>query len=126
MTDLLLASPASPTSDARRDQVVLTDHAMHNHPNMVTLIEAGRSSDAEMLLREGVQLLGSTGERSNRAALEVATRIYAVDLMSTIFFMNKVHRWLHDQTPIERAEQSDESLEFVIDMIGAIEAGVHI
>ena len=40
--------------------------------------------------------------------------------------MNKPHPWLEGQTPLERAEQSDEGLEFVIDMIGAIEAGVYI
>ena len=79
-----------------------------------------------MLLREGVHLRGSTGKRSERAALEVATRIYAGDLLSTIFFMNKIHPWLDGQTPLERAEESVEGLEFVIDIIGAIEAGVHI
>lgn len=73
-----------------------------------------------------VQLLGSAGERSNRAALEGATRIYAGYLLSTIFFMKKVHSWLDGQTPLERAEQSDEGLEAVIDMIGTIEAGVYI
>ena len=92
----------------------------------MTLIDVGRSSDAAALLREGVHLLGATGERSSRAALEAATCIYAGDLLSTIFFMNKVHPWLGGQTPLERAEQSDEGLEFVIDMIGAIEAGVYI
>ena len=90
------------------------------------LLSAERNSDAAKLLREGVHLVGATGERSSRAALEVATRIYAGDLLSTIFFMNKIHPWLDGQTPIERAEQSDEGLELVIDMIGAIEAGVHI
>ena len=99
---------------------------MHNPSNLVTLIEAGRSSDAAELLRDGVRLVGATGVRSNRAALEAATRIYAGDLLSTIFFMNKVHPWLNGQTPLERAEQSDEGLEFVSDMIGAIEAGVYI
>lgn len=99
---------------------------MHSPPNLVTLIEAGRSSDAAELLREAVHLLGATGERSNRAALEATTRIYAGDLLSTIFFMNTTHPWLDGQTPLERAEQSEEGLEYVIDMIGAIEAGVSI
>ena len=40
--------------------------------------------------------------------------------------MNQIHPWLDGQTPLERAEQSDNGLEFVIDMIGAIEAGVFI
>lgn len=61
-------------------------------------------------------------ERSTRAALEAAARICADDLLSTTFFMNKIHPWLEGQTPLGRAEQSDEGLEFVIDMIGAIEA----
>ena len=92
----------------------------------MALIEAGRSSDAAALLCEGVHLLGATGERSSRAALEAARRLFAGDLLSTIFFMNKIHPWLGGQTPLERAEQSEEGLEFVIDMIGAIEAGVYI
>lgn len=99
---------------------------MHRHPNLVTLIEAGRRSEAAVLLRKGVHQLSSTGERSNRAALEAAARICAGDLLSSIFFMNKVHLWLDGQTPIERAEQSDEGLEFVINMIGATQAGVYI
>lgn len=99
---------------------------MPSSPNLVTLIEAGRRSNATVLLREGVHLVGATGERSIRPALEAATRIYAGDLFSTIFFMNKPHPWLEGQTPLERAEQSEEGLEFVLDMIGAIEAGVYI
>lgn len=79
-----------------------------------------------MLLREGVHLRGSTGKQSDRAALEAATRLFACDLLSTIFFMNKVHTWLDGQTPVERAEQSEEGIEYVIDMIGAIEVGVYI
>ena len=99
---------------------------MHSSPNLAILIEAGRSTDAAVLLREGVLLVGATGEPSSRAALEVATRIYAGDLLSTIFFMNKIHPWLDGQTPIECAEQFEEGLAFVIDMTGAIEAGVYI
>lgn len=99
---------------------------MHCPPKLVTLNEAGRSSDAAVLPREGALLVGATGERSSRAALEVATRIYAGDLLSTIFLMSEIHLWLDGQTPLERAEQSEEGLEFVLDMIGAIEAGVHI
>ena len=53
-------------------------------------------------------------------------RVCAGDLLSTILFMHKIHPWLEGQTPLERAEQSDEGLAYVIDMIGAIEAGVHI
>ena len=79
-----------------------------------------------MLLREGVHLRGSTGKRSERAALEVAMRIYAGDLLSTIFSMRKSQLSLDGQTPLERAEQSEEGLAFVMDMIGAIEAGVYI
>ena len=92
----------------------------------MTLCDAGRMSDAVGLLRDGVHLFGATGERSAHAALEAAARLFAGDLLRTIFFMNKVHPWLDGQTPLERAEQSDEGLEFVIDMIGAIEGGVYI
>lgn len=99
---------------------------MHRHPNLVTLIEAGPSSDAAVLLRKRVHLHGSTGERSNRAALEAATHIYAGDLLSTILFMNKINPWLDGHTPLEHPERSDAGLKFVIDMIGAIEAGVLI
>lgn len=94
--------------------------------DFANLLDANRNSDAAKVLREGVHLVGATGERSSRAALEAATRLFAGDLLSTIFFMNKIHPWLDGQTPLERAERSDEGLEFVIDMIGAIEAGVHI
>ena len=55
-------------------------------------------------------------------AFEAAARICGGDLLSTIIFMNQIHPWLDGQTPLERAEQSDNGLEFVIDMIGAIEA----
>ena len=99
---------------------------MTHSPNLAALLQAGRGHEATELLREGVHLVGATGKRSRRAALEAATRIYAGDLLSTIFFMNKIHPWLDGQTPVERAEQSEEGLEFVIDMIGAIEAGVYI
>ena len=90
------------------------------------LLRAGRRQEANDLLRQGMHLVGAIGERSSRAALEAATRICAGDLLSTILFMNMIHPWLEAQTPLERAEQSDEGLAFVIDMIGAIEAGVHI
>ncbi|MXP29910.1 DUF2384 domain-containing protein [Porphyrobacter algicida] len=75
---------------------------------------------------EGVHLVGTTGEPSRRAALDAATRICAGDHLTTIFFMNKIHPWLDGHTPLESAEQSEQGLEFVIDMIGAIETGVHI
>ena len=90
------------------------------------LLSAERNSDAAKLLREGVHLVGATGERSSRAAIEAAMRLCASDFLSTIYFMNKPHSWLDGQTPLERAELSEEDLAFVIDMIGAIEAGVHI
>ncbi|WP_374407970.1 hypothetical protein [Pelagerythrobacter sp.] len=90
----------------------------------MTIIEAGLSSDAAALLRKGVHLHGSTGKQSNRAALEATTCIYRGDLLSTIFFINKIHPWLDRPTPLKRAEQSEEGLEFVIDIIGAIGAGV--
>lgn len=99
---------------------------MKTSSEFAKLLKAGRRQEANDLLRQGMNLVGAIGERSSRAALEAATRICAGDLLSTIFFMNKIHPWLDGQTPLERAERSDEGLEFVIDMIGAIEAGVHI
>ena len=99
---------------------------MCSRSNLVILIDAGQRSDAAALLREGVHLLGATGERSSRAALEAATCIYAGDPLSTIFFMNKIHPSLDGQTPLECAEQFEEGVKFVLDMVGAIEAGVHI
>ncbi|MXO64549.1 DUF2384 domain-containing protein [Altererythrobacter endophyticus] len=40
--------------------------------------------------------------------------------------MNRRHYWLGGETPIERAEQSEEGLAFILDMIGAIDAGVYL
>lgn len=99
---------------------------MRQSPNLAALLKVGDHAEAISLLRDGVQLVGAIDGRSDRAALEAATRLFAGDLLSTIFFMNKVHPWLDGQTPLERAEESDEGLEFVFDMIGAIEAGVYI
>jgi uncharacterized protein (DUF2384 family) len=95
-------------------------------PNILKLIEADRKDEAIALLMQGARLIGASGPRSAQAALEVAARLYAGDLMDTIYFMNRQHLWLGGQTPIERADESDEGLEFVIDMIRAIEAGVYI
>ena len=91
-----------------------------------TLLKAGRRQEESSLLREGVHLVGAIGERSANAALEAATRICSGELLSIIFFMNKIHPSLDGQTPLERAQQSDEGFAFVIDMIGAIEAGVYM
>jgi uncharacterized protein (DUF2384 family) len=99
---------------------------MSENSNILKLIEADRKDEAIALLTQGVSLVGAIGPRSARAALEVAARFYSGDLMATIYFMNRQHPWLAGQTPIERAEESEEGLEFVIDMIGAIEAGVYI
>ena len=99
---------------------------MQNELNLTVLLESGRTSEARMMLHNGVHVIGGIGARSTQAAIEAATRLYAGDLISTLLFMNKSHPWLDGQTPLERAEQSDEGLELVIDMIGAIEAGVYI
>lgn len=80
-----------------------------------------RNYNAAKLLREEIHLVGPTGERSDLAAFETATQICCADLLSPIFVMKQIHRWLDDQTPLEGAEQSEECS--VIDMIGAIEAG---
>lgn len=82
--------------------------------------------EAIALLKRGVHLVAATGPRSSEVAIEAARRLYAGDLLATVWFMNRRHPWLGGQTPIERAEQSDEGLAFVIDMIGAIEGGVYV
>ena len=99
---------------------------MKQGPNLVTLLDVGDRAEAISLLRDGVELVGAVDDRSDRAALEAATRLFAGDLLRTIFFMNKIHPWLDGHTPLECAEQSEEGLTFVLDMIGAIEAGVYI
>lgn len=98
---------------------------MTEFPNIRPLLDAGREEEAIALLMEGIHLRAATGARSAQAAVEAATRLYAGDVVATAWFMNRQHPWLGGQTPIERAEESDDSLEFVIDMIGAIEAGVY-
>ena len=99
---------------------------MQNELNLTVLFESGRTSEARMMLQNGVQVVGGISARSTQAAIEAATRRYAGDLISTLLFMNKSHPWLDGQTSLEHAQQSEAGLEFVIDMIGAIEDGVHI
>lgn len=99
---------------------------MTQPPNLLMLIEAKREDEAVALLGEGVHLVGAVGSRSAKVALEAASRLFGGDLIGTIRFMNHRHPWLGGQTVMERAEQSDEDVDFVIDMIRAIEAGVYI
>lgn len=94
--------------------------------NIRALIDAGREKEAIAVLIEGVQLRAAVGARSAQAALKAAMHLYDGDVVATVWFMNRQHPWLGGQTPIERAEESDDGLEFVIDMIGAIGAGVYI
>lgn len=99
---------------------------MTKSPNILELIEADREAEAIAQLMGGVRLTGAVGPRSAKAAIKAAADLFAGDLMKTITFMNYRHPWLQGQTVMERAEDSDEGLEFVLDMIGAIQAGVHI
>lgn len=99
---------------------------MPDHPNLLKLIEAGEEAEAVSLLKEGVRLVGAVGPRSAKVALEATKRLFDGDFMATIDFMNYQHPWLAGQTVMERAEQSDEDVDFVLDMIGAIEWGVYI
>lgn len=94
-------------------------------PNIVALIEAGRKEEALAVLTEAFRLAAAAGARSSKAALEAATRLYGGDLVTTACFMNRPHPWLNDRTPLERADTSDEGLQEVIELIGAIEAGVY-
>ena len=93
-------------------------------PNIVTLIEDGRK-EALAVLTEGFRLAAAAGARSSKAALEAATRLYGGDLVATAVFMNRQHPWLGGHTPLERAEESEEGLADVLEMLGAIEAGVY-
>ena len=98
---------------------------MMEHPNILELISAGREEEAVSLLKEGAHLVGAIGPRSAKVALEAAKLLFNGDLLSTMNFMNYQHPWLGGLTVMERAEQSDEDVDFVIDMIGAIQAGVY-
>lgn len=99
---------------------------MTEGPNILDLLEAGREDAAVALLLEGVHLVGAIGPRSVRAAIEASRRLFGGDLMETICFMHNRHPWLLGQTVMERAEQSEEDVAFIINMIGAIEAGVYV
>jgi hypothetical protein len=99
---------------------------MTEQPNLLKLIEAGQEIEVIALLKEGVHLVGAVGSRSARIAIEATERLFDGDFMGTIRFMNHRHPWLAGQTVMERAEQSDEDVQFLLDMIGAIEAGVYI
>ena len=97
-----------------------------NNQSLAELLEQGREAEAAAMLMKGVHLKAAVDHRSVEVALQVAKRLYAGNLLSTIWFMNRQHPWLGGQTPIERAEESDEGMAFVLDMLGAIEAGVYI
>lgn len=99
---------------------------MAEFPNIRALIDAGREEEAIAVLMEGVHLRAATGARSAQAALEVAKLFYGGDVKATAWFMTRPRGWLGGQTPIERAEESEEGLELVIDRIRAIDAGVYI
>ncbi|MBO9516454.1 MAG: DUF2384 domain-containing protein [Porphyrobacter sp.] len=103
-----------------------SEQARTEPPNLQHLIESGRQDQAIAVLKHGIRRVGAVGPRSAQAALKASVRLFAGDLEATIAFMNYRHPWLTGSTVMERAEQSDEGLEFVIDMIGAIEAGVHV
>lgn len=94
--------------------------------NLKSLVAAARKDEAIALLMAGVRQVGATGPRSAQAALAVAEKLCAGDLMLTISFMNRRHRWLDGQTLIERAEQSEDGLDFALEMITAIDYGVYI
>lgn len=99
---------------------------MTTQENFLKLLESHREDEAVALLMRGTCFVGAAGERSAKAALEAARQVCGCDLLSTIYFMNRRHPWLQGQTALERAEQSDEDLEFVIEMIRAVAAGVYI
>ena len=98
---------------------------MSEVPNLLELIEAGRKEEAIVLLTKGFRLAAAAGSRSTTAALEAATRLFCGNLEQTIIFMRRPHLQLNGDTPLERAERSDEGLEDVLTLIGRAEAGVY-
>ena len=94
--------------------------------SLAKLHALGCEAEVAAVLLKGIPLPVATGARSTKVAIEVAQRLCAGDLSATAFFMNRRHPWLGGQRPIERAEESDDDLAFVLEMIGAIEAGVFI
>jgi hypothetical protein len=80
-------------------------------PNILKLIETGRNDEAVAVLTEGFCLAAAAGDRSSKAALETATRLYGGDVVATAKFMNRQHPWLGGQTPIARAKESEKGLE---------------
>lgn len=94
--------------------------------NLLELIGTDRNDEAARLLAEGIHLVGASGDRSLAVALEAARKLFGGDFRSTVEFMNRRHPWLDGQTPLERAEASDDGRDFVLSMIGAIESGVYI
>lgn len=94
--------------------------------NLLELPGPSRSEHAASLLIDGIHLVGAVGERSASVALEAAEELFGGSLLSTIHFMNYRHPWLNGQTPLERAEESDEGADFVVSMIRAIASGVYV
>ncbi|MFN3724769.1 MAG: MbcA/ParS/Xre antitoxin family protein [Allosphingosinicella sp.] len=99
---------------------------MSEYPNILPLVESGHDEDATALLRKRYQVAAAAGPRSTKVALEAAIRLFGGDLRMTITFMNRPTPILNGDTPLERAERSEQDMELVLGWIGQIEAGVYV
>ena len=93
---------------------------MRNSPPSRTLPEAPD------LLCEDASLVGASGGRTDSATLETATRICSGEQLSNFLFVNKIFAWLGGLKLLKKAAMLGDGLEFLIDILGALEAGVHI
>lgn len=82
--------------------------------------------EAKKLLRQSYAVRAAIGDRSEIAALAAARMLFGGDLWETIKFMNRPAPSLGRSTPMELAEESEEGLAAVLNLIGAIEAGVYV
>jgi len=94
-------------------------------PNIMELIQAGKQGEAIALLRQPIAMKAAVGPRSAKAALHAAEVLLGGDVEGTARWMNARSLYLH-MTPLERAEQSEEGLQTVIEMIDRIGHGVFL
>ena len=94
-------------------------------PNIMELIQAGKQDEAIALLSRPIAIAAATGARSAKAALHAAKVLFGGDVEATGRWMNARSLYLH-MTPLECAEQSEEGLQTVIEMVDRIGHGVFL
>lgn len=94
-------------------------------PNIMELIQAGKQDEAIALLSQPIAIRAAAGPRSAKAALHAAEVLFGGDVEGTARWMNARSLYLH-MSPLERAEQSDEGLQRVIEMIDRIGHGAFL